>query len=116
MNKARGERSVTIDGDTHVMDPCFRAVEAIESRYEGLFNVARRIQMDGNMTAVATVIWAAISDGGRNRGAPTLEDVGNAVVANLTDYAETASQFLAICINGSFEPAGEEDEEPDSKS
>ena len=109
-NQARGEFVVKIGEVEYTLRPSFGAIQEIESRYDGIFAVERRIKLDGMLTAVATIIWAAATDGGKDKK-PTLREVGDAVIGHGQEAVVAAQKYLLGCMTGVFDPA---EEGPDS--
>lgn len=117
-NEKRGEIELKLNGSTYTLRPTFRAFAEIESRVGPLFDVWGRVQ-SGSLVSVATIIWSAVTDGGRERR-PTLDEIGQAVMdVGLSELSKPIGEFLVGPTTGLLRPTdegGEGDEESSGKS
>ena len=110
-NRPKGEVELEINGTTYVLRPTFRAIEAIESRLGGILSAWQQIETGLSISAIAHIIWCAVTDGGRTPK-PTRDEIGEAVIqAGVASLAGKVASFIAGPVKGLATELGSSDEE-----
>ncbi len=105
------EIEVRLGGKTYDLLVTYEAVVAIEEKVGGLFEVYRRLEA-GSLSTAATVIWAAMTTGGKQPGGPSLEEVGELVLQeNFASLSRPLARYLARLIRGK-----DDEDEPEEES
>ena len=97
----RGHVSIQFPGGMElVLRPSFNVYAAIEERIGGIPKVLSQIE-EGSITAVATVIWSGVTNGGRDRAAYTIEQIGEILLEHgMNHVIAPCIRFLATPLRG----------------
>lgn len=113
VNSVRGDRTVEIGGSSYAMRHSFEVTEALETRYDTLFNLWSQVKL-GKIGVLATALWIILTEDGTNAVKLTREDIGRHIMGlgmTRDDIKDPLGDYILDIMQGLSNPVDDGEDE-----